>query len=94
MFILIVGGDSVEALRKQATRGGVRWVEHWNGRSARDLAKTIPKETVVVIVLDRVKSCLGPAGAPGTHPSRHSGVIGGPEAHALYTSTRMSPRLP
>jgi hypothetical protein len=59
MSILIVGGDSIEALRKRAKTGGLRNVAHWSGRKTRDLAKTIPKETTaVVVILDRVNHTL------------------------------------
>ncbi len=59
MSLLIVGGDSIEALRKRARIGGLRHVEHWSGRKTRDLGKTIPKETtVVVVILDRVNHTL------------------------------------
>ena len=58
MSILVVGGDSAEIFRQQT--GGVHgYVQHWSGRKNRDLTKSIPKDTeVVVVVLDRVSHGL------------------------------------
>lgn len=59
MTILIVGGDSVEAIRQQARAGGRRQVRHWSGRKTRDVAKSIPHNTeAVVVILDRVSHAL------------------------------------
>ena len=57
MSILVVGGDSVEIFRQQASGHG--YVQHWGGRMNRDLTKSIPKDTeAVVVVLDRVSHGL------------------------------------
>lgn len=59
MTILVVGGDSVDAIKERATAGGHGYVTHWSGRKTRDLAKLIPKDTeAVVVVLDRVSHAL------------------------------------
>lgn len=59
MAILVVGGDSVDAMKQRATAGGHGYVTHWSGRKTRDLAKSIPKDTeAVVVVLDRVSHGL------------------------------------
>ena len=59
MSILVVGGDSVDAITQRARAGGRGCVEHWSGRKTRDLTKSIPKGTeAVVVVLDRVKHTL------------------------------------
>ncbi len=59
MTLLIVGGDSVESISKQAARAGLRHTEHWSGRKTRDLGKRIPKGTdAVVVVLDRINHAL------------------------------------
>lgn len=54
MNILVVGGDSIEMIRKRSAGGGGQ-VDHWSGRKARDLARSIPKRTdAVVVILDRI----------------------------------------
>ena len=54
MNILVVGGDSIEMIRKRSAGGGGQ-VDHWSGRKARDLARSIPKSTdAVVVILDRI----------------------------------------
>lgn len=59
MAILVVGGDSVNAITERAYAGGHGCVEHWSGRKTRDLVKAIPKKTTaVVVVLDRVNHTL------------------------------------
>ena len=59
MSILVVGGDSVDAITQRAHAGGHGCVEHWSGRKTRDLTKSIPKDTeAVVVVLDRVNHTL------------------------------------
>jgi hypothetical protein len=58
MTLLVVGGDSAEMFRRCATKTR-RHVEHWSGRKSRDLVRSIPKNTeVVVVVLDRVSHAL------------------------------------
>lgn len=58
-MILVVGGDSVNAIKERATAGGHGYVQHWRGRKTRCLMKSIPKDTeAVVIVLDRVSHAL------------------------------------
>ena len=76
MSLLIVGGDSIEALRKRARIGGLRHVEHWSGRKTRDLGKTIPKETtVVVVILDRVNHAFVEKGTAGIRSPWHSSSV-------------------
>ncbi|MEP7153399.1 MAG: DUF2325 domain-containing protein [Nitrospira sp.] len=59
MSILVVGGDSVDAITQRARAGGHGCVEHWSGRKTRDVARSIPNDTeAVVVVLDRVNHTL------------------------------------
>lgn len=59
MSILVVGGDSVDAIKQRARAGGHGCVDHWSGRKTRDMTKSIPKDTeAVVVVLDRVNHTL------------------------------------
>ena len=59
MSILVVGGDSVDAITERARAGGHGCVEHWSGRKTRDLARSIPSDTeAVVVVLHRVNHTL------------------------------------
>ncbi|MES4784861.1 MAG: hypothetical protein C4294_02505, partial [Nitrospiraceae bacterium] len=59
MSIVIVGGDSVDSLKKLLQAEGVRVIGHWSGRKKRDIRKPIPKGTqAVVLVLDRVNHAL------------------------------------
>ena len=59
MAILVVGGDSVDAITERANAGGRGYVEHWSGRKTRDQMRSIPKDTeAVVLVLDRVNHTL------------------------------------
>ena len=57
--ILIVGGDSVGAFTHRMNRKERPLVRHWSGRKRRDLARSIPKQTeVIIVVLDRVSHAL------------------------------------
>lgn len=59
MAILVVGGDSADAITQRARAGGHGCVEHWSGRKTRDQMRSIPKDTeAVVLVLDRVNHTL------------------------------------
>ena len=59
MAILVVGGDSVQAITQRARTHGNTSIEHWSGRKPRDLTKSIPKNTeAVVVVLDRISHAL------------------------------------
>lgn len=59
MSILVVGGDSVDALTQRARAGVHGYVKHWSGRKTRDRMRSIPKDTeAVVLVLDRVNHTL------------------------------------
>lgn len=65
MAILVVGGDSVDAIKQRACTRGHRYVEHWSGRKTRDLAKSIPKDTeAVVVVLNLVSHALARRSGP------------------------------
>ena len=59
MSILVVGGDSVDAITQRVRADGHGCVGHWSGRKTRDLTRSIPKDTeAVVVVLDRVNHTL------------------------------------
>ena len=59
MAILVVGGDSVDAITQRARAGGHGCVEHWSGRKTRDQMRPIRKDTeAVVVILDRVNHTL------------------------------------
>ncbi|MCC2642779.1 MAG: hypothetical protein K0S45_3192 [Nitrospira sp.] len=59
MSILVVGGDSVDAIKQRARAGGHGCVDHWSGRKTRDMTKSIPKDTeAVLLVLDLVNHTL------------------------------------
>ena len=59
MSILVVGGDSVDAIQQRTQAGGHGGVDHWSGRLTRDMTKSIPKGTeAVVVLLDRVNHTL------------------------------------
>ena len=65
MSILVVGGDSVDAIKQRAHAGGHGCVEHWSGRKTRHMSKSIPKDTeAVVVVLDRVNHTLAGTSSP------------------------------
>jgi hypothetical protein len=51
MTALIVGGDYIKPIEKLISERGVRKVEHWTGRKAGDLKKTVPKDTRFVVLL-------------------------------------------
>ena len=69
MSILVVGGDSVDAITQRARVGGHGCVEHWSGRKTRDVARSIPNDTeAVVVVLDRVNHTM--AGKVRTEATR------------------------
>ena len=51
MTALIVGGDHVESIRKAMSARGMARIEHWNGRKSRDLRRTLPKETKLIVLL-------------------------------------------
>jgi len=51
MTALIVGGDHIESIRKAFSDRGMERIEHWNGRKPRDLRKSLPKSTELVVIL-------------------------------------------
>ena len=84
MTALIVGGDHIESLRKAIAARGVERVEHWNGRKPRDLRKTLPKSTELVIVLydslshrmlKKVNADISDSGIPVIHCRRSLGQL-------------------
>ena len=89
MSILVVGGDSVDAIIQRARAGGHGCVEHWSGRKTRDLTKSIPKDTeAVLVVLDRVNHTLARKVRPKPHAAAFRLL---PEARASGPGSR-SPR--
>jgi hypothetical protein len=55
-MIAVVGGDSVKTMKQHA---GAATVVHWSGRRPRDLQRTLPHDTeVVVVILDRISHGL------------------------------------
>lgn len=58
-MVVVVGGDSVEAIKQRLGTEGAQTIEHWSGRRSRDLQRFLPKDTeAVVIVLDRISHAL------------------------------------
>lgn len=58
-MIVVVGGDSVEAIKQRFGIDRAQTIEHWSGRRARDLQRALPKDTErVVVVLDRISHAL------------------------------------
>ncbi len=51
MTAVIVGGDYIKPIEKVFAGKGVNRVEHWPGRKAGDLRKTLPKDTMLVVLL-------------------------------------------
>ena len=51
MTAVIVGGDYIKPIEKVFAGKGVTRVEHWTGRKAGDLRKTIPRDTKIVVLL-------------------------------------------
>ena len=58
-MIVVVGGDSVEAIKQRFGIDGAQTIEHWSGRRSRDLQRSLPKDTeAVVVILDRISHAL------------------------------------
>ncbi len=51
MKAVVVGGDYIKPIEKVFAGKGVTRVEHWTGRKAGDLRKTIPRDTKIVVLL-------------------------------------------
>ncbi len=51
MTTLIVGGDYIKPLEKIIADRGLSRIEHWTGRKAGDLKKSVPKGTRLVVLL-------------------------------------------
>jgi hypothetical protein len=51
MTALVVGGDYIEALRRELLAHGLKRVEHWDGRSSRFTKRTIPGSARLVVIL-------------------------------------------
>lgn len=50
MRALVVGGDHVEVIKKALTAGGMRRIDHWNGRKVGHSRRAIPRDTTVVVI--------------------------------------------
>ncbi len=58
-MIVVVGGDSVEAIKHRLGTEGAQTIEHWSGRRSRDLQRSLPKDTeAVVVILNRISHAL------------------------------------
>ncbi|MBV8047053.1 MAG: DUF2325 domain-containing protein [Paludibacterium sp.] len=51
MRALIVGGDTVETVRRQLAARGYDQVEHWEGRKTGDCRRTFPRRIDLVVVM-------------------------------------------
>ncbi|HVW65301.1 MAG TPA: DUF2325 domain-containing protein [Nitrosospira sp.] len=51
MTALLVGGDHIEAFRRELLAHGVKRVEHWDGRRPRFTQRQIPSSAKLVIIL-------------------------------------------
>jgi hypothetical protein len=51
MTALVVGGDYIEALRRELLAHGLKRVDHWDGRSSRFTKRTIPGSSSLVVIL-------------------------------------------
>jgi hypothetical protein len=84
MTALIVGGDYIESIRKEMSARGVERIEHWNGRKPRDLRKTLPKGTELIVILydylshrmlKKVNADAADSGIPIIHCRRSLGQL-------------------
>jgi hypothetical protein len=51
MTALLVGGDYIEALRRELLAHGLKRVEHWDGRRPRFTKRAIPSSARLVVIL-------------------------------------------
>ena len=51
MTALIIGGDDIEGIRKEIALHGVERATHWDGRKTRDIKKSIPRDTTLVVIM-------------------------------------------
>ncbi len=51
MTAVIVGGDYIKQIEKIFAKKGVTRVEHWSGRKAGHLRKSLPGDTCLVVLL-------------------------------------------
>ncbi|TDR73063.1 DUF2325 domain-containing protein [Paludibacterium purpuratum] len=51
MRALIVGGDTVETVRRQLALRGYDQVEHWEGRKTGDCRRTFPLHVDLIVVM-------------------------------------------
>lgn len=51
MTTLVIGGDHIDAIRRELSARGLNDVEHWVGRKPADARKTIPDRIKLVIAV-------------------------------------------
>ncbi|MBN9127951.1 MAG: DUF2325 domain-containing protein [Nitrosospira sp.] len=51
MTVLLVGGDHIEAFRRELLAHGMKRVEHWDGRRPRFTQRQIPSSAKLVVIL-------------------------------------------
>jgi len=51
MTALIIGGDDIEGIKKEIAFHGVERATHWDGRKTRDVKKSIPRDTTLVVIM-------------------------------------------
>ena len=51
MTALIIGGDDIEGIKKEIAFHGVECATHWDGRKTRDVRKSIPRDTTLVVIM-------------------------------------------
>jgi hypothetical protein len=51
MTALIIGGDDIEGIKKEIALHGVDRSKHWDGRKPRDVRKSIPRDTTLVVIM-------------------------------------------
>ncbi|BEV71222.1 hypothetical protein THUN1379_07040 [Paludibacterium sp. THUN1379] len=51
MKALIVGGDTVETVRRQLAARGYDQVEHWQGRKTGDCRRSFPRQVDLIVIM-------------------------------------------
>jgi hypothetical protein len=49
--VLIVGGDDVDAIREEMALQGLVRASHWDGPKARNVKRSLPRDTRVVLIM-------------------------------------------